>query len=344
MRFEVEPAPHIISARPVPQVMREVLYAMIPAVVVYSWFFGAGLVINMAIATVVALAGEALMLRLRGRDLALYLGDYSAVVTALLLAFALPPLTPWYVTTIGTLFAIVFAKHLYGGLGFNPFNPAMAGYVLVLIAFPTEMADLWVSPRGIGDGLGTGQTLAAIFTAAPPQGVAWDAITSATPLDQVQSSLSKAMTMTEIGAEPIMGTAVVSAWLWINLAVAAGGIYMLARGTIRWHIPAAVIAGLALMATLFYFVDADRYPSPLFHLTTGAAMLGAFFIATDPVSAATSLRGRLLYGFGIGVLAYVIRTWAAYPDGMAFAVLIMNLAVPAIDYFTIPTAYGARDD
>ncbi|MBT8136726.1 MAG: RnfABCDGE type electron transport complex subunit D [Gammaproteobacteria bacterium] len=343
MKFQVEPAPHIISARPVPQVMREVLYALIPAVVVYTWYFGAGLIVNVAIACAVALASEAAILRLRRRDVRLYLSDYSAVVTAALLAFALPSLTPWYVTVTGTLFAIVFAKHLYGGLGFNPFNPAMAGYVLLLIAFPTEMADLWIAPRGAGDGLSVGQTLAAIFASTPPA-AGWDAITSATPLDQVQSDLSRAMTMSEINANPTMHGSIVGAWLWINLAVAAGGIYMLARGIIRWHIPLAVIAGLALMATLFYLADADRNPSPLFHLTTGATMLGAFFIATDPVSAATSLRGRLIYGFGIGVIAYIIRTWAAYPDGIAFAVLIMNVAVPAIDYFTIPKPYGARDD
>lgn len=343
MKFQLEPAPHIISARPVPQVMREVLYALMPAVVVYTWFFGVGLIVNLLIACAVALLSEAVILRLRRRNVRLYLTDYSAVVAAALLAFALPSLTPWYVTVTGTLFAIVFAKHLYGGLGFNPFNPAMAGYVLLLIAFPTEMADLWVSPRGVGDGISIGQTLAAIFASTPPV-AGWDAITSATPLDQVQSNLSRAMTMSEIAAASTMQGPTVAAWLWINVAVAAGGIYMLARGIIRWHIPLAVIAGLALMATLFYLADADRYPSPLFHLTTGAAMLGAFFIATDPVSAATSPRGRLIYGFAIGALAYVIRTWAAYPDGIAFAVLIMNVAVPAIDYFTIPRTYGARDD
>lgn len=344
MKFKVEPAPHIIESRPVPDIMRDVMLAMVPAIGVYVWFFGPGLIINMIIAIAVAVASEALMLRLRGRNLALYLGDYSAVLTAMLLAFALPSLTPWYVTVTGTLFAIVFAKHLYGGLGFNPFNPAMAGYVLLLIAFPVAMADLWVAPRGIGDALTLAQTLSAIFAGTLTDGMQWDAITAATPLDLVQSDLSKAMTMSEIRNEPAMAGAAGAAWVWINLAVALGGAYLLWRRTIRWHIPVAVIAGLALMAALFFLVDADRYPSPVFHLTSGAAMLGAFFIATDPVSAATSPRGRLLYGFGIGVLAYTIRTWGAYPDGVAFAVLLMNMAVPAIDYFTIPKAYGEQND
>ncbi|MDH3646215.1 MAG: RnfABCDGE type electron transport complex subunit D [Gammaproteobacteria bacterium] len=339
MKFQVEPAPHTFGSKPVPEIMRDVLIAMFPAILVYVWYFGFGIVINTVIAAAVALASEALILRLRGKNLSLYLGDYSAIVTAILLAFSLPPLTPWYVTAIATLFAVVFAKHLYGGLGFNLFNPAMAGYVLVLIAFPTAMADLWIAPRGMGDGLGLGQTLVAILAAAPPD--AWDALSSATPLSRVQSDLSKAMTMSEISSEPMMS---IGAWLWINLTVALGGLYLLFRGVIRWHIPVAVVFGIGLLATVFYFVDVDRYPSPIFHLTTGAAMLGAFFIATDPVSAATSTRGRLIYGFGIGALAYIIRTWGAYPDGIAFAVLLMNMTVPAIDYFTIPTAYGTRDD
>lgn len=342
MKFNVDPAPHIIGARPVPEIMRDVLLGMAPALVAYVWFFGFGLIVNMAIAITTALICEASVLRLRGKNMSLYLGDYSAVVTAMLLSFALPALTPWYVTVVGVVFAIVFAKHLYGGLGFNPFNPAMAGYVLLLIAFPTAMADLWVSPRGMGDGLSLTQTLSAIFTGSLPDALQWDAITMATPLDQVQIDLSRSLTMSEISAEAMMSS-VVSAWLWINLAVVLGGIWMLYREVIRWHIPVAVLGGLGLMALIFFMLDADRYPSPFFHLTTGAAMLGAFFIATDPVSAATSPRGRLIYGFGIGVLAYTIRTWGAYPDGVAFAVLIMNMTVPTIDYFTIPKAYGHDD-
>ncbi|NNF67101.1 MAG: RnfABCDGE type electron transport complex subunit D, partial [Gammaproteobacteria bacterium] len=290
MKFSVEPAPHLLGSRPVPDIMRDVVLAMLPAIGVHVWFFGVGIIVTTLIALIVALASEALVLHLRGKNLALYLSDYSAVVTAILLAYCLPPLTPWYVTVIAAFVSIVFAKHLYGGLGFNPFNPAMTGYVVVLIAFPTVMADLWVTPRGMADGLSIGQTLTAIFTGHPPASLSWDAITSATPLDRVQSGLSKSMTMSEISADPMMNSSIVGAWLWINLTIAAGGLFLLYRGVVRWHIPVSVLAGLVLLATVFYFVDADRYPSPVFHLTTGAAMLGAFFIATDPVSAATSIR------------------------------------------------------
>lgn len=342
-KFETAPAPHIIGADPVPRVMRDVVIGMVPAIAVYVWFFGAGLIVNIAIAALVALGSEAAILRLRERDTGLYLRDFSAVVTAVLLAFALPPIVPWYVTAIAAASAIILAKHLYGGLGFNPFNPAMAGYVIVLIAFPVPLADNWLSPRGMGETLSFGQSLGAIFTGAGPE-VSWDAVTSATPLDRVQSDLAQAMTMSEIQAEPMMTGAARDAWTWINLAVLAGGIWLLMRGVIRWHIPVSILLTLAALATLFNLIDGDRYPSAFFHLTTGASMMCAFFIATDPVSASTTRKGRLIYGAGIGLLVYVIRTWGAYPDGVGFAVLLMNLAVPAIDYFTVPRAYGHRDE
>lgn len=342
-RFETAPAPHVIGADPVPRVMRDVVLGMVPGVVAYAWFFGIGVLVNITIAVLIALGSEALMLRLRGRDIGLYLRDLSAVVTGVLLAFAMPPIVPWYITALAAAFAIVFAKHLYGGLGFNPFNPAMTGYILVLVAFPIPFADNWLSARGMGETLSLGQTLGAIFAGAAPD-VSWDAVTSATPLDRVQSDLTAAMTMSEIRAEPLMQGVARDAWLWINLAVLAGGLYLMVRGVVRWHIPVAVLAALALTAGLFNMVDADRFPSAWFHLTSGATMMCAFFIATDPVSASTTRRGRLIYGAGIGLLVYVIRTWGAYPDGVAFAIVLMNMAVPVIDYFTVPRAYGHRRD
>ncbi|NND58695.1 MAG: RnfABCDGE type electron transport complex subunit D [Gammaproteobacteria bacterium] len=337
--FSTAPAPHILGADPVSRVMRDVLLGLVPVVIVYVIFFGVGVIVNILIAAIVCVGCEAAIMKMRNRDVQLYVGDLSALVCASLLALALPPVTPWYVTVTGSLFAIVVAKHLYGGLGFNTFNPAMVGYVVLLIAFPVPMADLWLSP--VGDGPGIGATLAAIFTGSPPV-AGWDAVTMATPLDRVQGDLARGMMMTEVMADPVMDSAVVSAWTWINIAALAGGIYLMFRGVVRWHIPVSVLLGLAVMATLFNISNPDQYPSAWFHLTNGSAVLGAFFIATDPVSAATSRRGRLIYGAGIGVLIYVIRTWGAYPDGVAFAVLLLNMAVPAIDYFTIPRAYGEQ--
>ncbi len=322
--------------------MQRVLMALAPAAVAYVWFFGWGFLINLIIASATALACEAAMLRARKKPVALFLNDYSALVTAVLLTFALPQLTPWWITVIGAGFAIVVAKHLYGGLGFNPFNPAMAGYVVLLISFPVEMTS-WIPPRSLDLGLehpSFWQTLVVVLTGSPPEGITWDAITMATPLDNTKTELGLMHIMSEIRENPIYGDFGGRGWEWINNFLAVGGMWLIYKRVIRWHIPVSMLAGLFVTASIFYLTDPGSHASPWFHLFTGAAILGAFFIATDPVSAATTVKGRVIYGVSIGVLVYVIRTWGGYPDGVAFAVLLMNMAVPAIDYFTKPRTYG----
>ncbi len=334
--------PHVRPRTSVTRIMGEVVAALIPATAVYVWFFGPGLLLNMAVAVAVAVVSEVAVLRLRGRDGASSLKDLSAVVTALLLAFALPPLTPWYVTAIGSLFAIVFAKQLYGGLGYNPFNPAMAGYVVLLISFPAELTR-WLPAvhAGLGSGyVDFGTTLTYFVSGALPAGVSWDSIGGATPLDDLKTRLSVAETIGEIRAAPLYGDFGGKGWEWVSNAVALGGLWLLFRKVIRWHIPVGVLAGLTLPATVAFLLGPGSHPSPAFHLFSGATMLAAFFIATDPVSAATSSLGRLIYGFGIGVLTFVIRSWGGYPDGVAFAVLLMNMAVPTIDRYTRPRVFG----
>jgi electron transport complex protein RnfD len=287
-------------------------------------------------------AAEAAMLRLRQRPLAPFLRDSSALVTALLLAVALPPIAPWWLTVIGTLFAIVVAKHLYGGLGYNPFNPAMVGYVVLLISFPLEMTQ-WLPPAGAGfERPGPGTTLGLILLGRPAGDTAVDAITQATPLDLIQTDIGLARTIEEIAASPLFGAVGGTGWEWVNLAFLLGGLWLLFRRIITWHIPVSLLAGLSLAALLFHVVDPSTHASPLFHLFSGASMLGAFFIATDPVSASTTPRGKLIFGAGIGVLVYVIRAWGGYPDGMAFAVLLMNIAVPTIDHYTQPRVFGEQ--
>jgi Na+-translocating ferredoxin:NAD+ oxidoreductase subunit D len=344
MRFEPTPAPHIRPATSVTRVMGEVLLALVPAVVAWSWYFGPGIVYNIAVAAVVALACEAAVLALRGRPAGPSLMDLSALVTAVLLAFCLPPLTPWWITATGAAFAIVFAKQLYGGLGYNPFNPAMAGYVVLLISFPEQMTR-WLPPLGDSLGLASAaldpwQTLRFTFTGLLPDGISWDAISGATPLDDLRTQLTMARTVEEVRAGPLYGLFGARGWEWIALWITLGGLYLLWRRIIRWQIPCAVLLGVGVPATLFWLVDPSAYPPPAFHLVSGATMLCAFFIATDPVSAATSRSGRLVYGFGIGLLIFVIRSWGGFPDGVAFAVLLMNMAVPAIDHFTHPRTYG----
>ena len=337
-------APFLAPEVSVSSLMLQVLAALVPAAIAHVWFFGPGFILNLLVAAVFAAGGEILMLNLRSRKSETGLTDYSALVTAALLAFALPSLTPWWVTATGALFAVVVAKHLYGGLGFNIFNPAMAGYVVILIAFPMHM-NLWIAPR-MGDldyqHLTVLQTLQFTLTGSLPDGILFDAISRATPLDVMKSGLNNARTVAEIRAIPVMGDFGGLGWEWIGNFLAFGGFWLLIKKIIRWQIPVGVGLGLLLPATIMYMIEPGSHASPGFHLFSGATILCAFFIATDPVSAATSPKGRLIYGLGIGFLIYCIRRWGSYADGVAFAVLLMNMAVPAIDYLTRPPIIGHK--
>jgi Na+-translocating ferredoxin:NAD+ oxidoreductase subunit D len=317
-------SPFLPVAASVGSVMRDVLIALAPGIAVYTLLFGFGVLRNIALAVVACLLFEAIALRLRGRPLKPFLTDGSALVTGVLLALTLPPIAPWWIAVVGSLFAILLGKQVYGGLGYNPFNPAMVGYVVLLISFPVQMT-AWPG-------------LQPLWVNAPDAPL--DAISAATALDHVRTALALERTLTEIRGDAPIGWIAGSGWEWVALAWLAGGIYMLWRGTIRWQIPAGMLAGLTLIALPFWALDPDRYASPLFHWLAGATLLGAFFIATDPVSAATTPRGRLLYGALIGVLVYVIRTWGGYPDGVAFAVLLLNICAPTIDRYTQPRVYG----
>jgi Na+-translocating ferredoxin:NAD+ oxidoreductase subunit D len=342
MTFATSAAPHVVAPNSVGRVMRIVLYALVPTVAAHVFFFGPGLLVQIVLGTLTALAAEALALRLRGRPLAPFLKDGSALITASLLALCLPPLSPWWLIVSGTAFAILLAKHLYGGLGMNPFNPAMVGYAVLLVSFPVQLLH-WLPPhvQGIEHvDLSLGETLRTIFTGSLPDRLTWDAVTSPTPLNALRTNLKMGMTMAEAHASALFGSFGGRGWEWINLATLAGGIALLATRVIRWHIPVAMLGTLFVCASVMYALDPGTYAGPLFHLTSGASLLGAFFIATDPVSAATSDRGKLIYGGGIGVVMYMIRTWGGYPDGVAFAVLLMNFAVPLIDRYTIPRIYG----
>jgi len=335
----VHSSPHTPPQNSVSRMMLTLLLALIPGILVYIYFFGWGVVVNISLAVAVAIFSEALMLGIRHRPLKPYLLDGSAVVTAVLFALALPTLAPWWLTMAGIAFAIVIAKHLYGGLGYNPFNPAMVGYATLLIAFPKEMT-AWL-PAGIHE-VTFIDNLRYTFLNALPEGMTYDSLTMATPLDTVKTELAQDRTMEEIPVRysGLFGGVAGRGWEWVNLMFMLGGLILIYMKVINWRIPLAVILGLFLIATLFAIPDPDLRPSPWFHMFGGAAMLGAFFIATDPVTAAATPRGQLIYGFGIGIIIYVIRTWGGYPDGVAFAVLIMNMAVPTLDYYTRPRVFG----
>lgn len=354
MPLRIATSPHVRAPVTVATVMVRVLLALIPGIAAYVWFFGWGVVVNISIAVCTAIAAEALMLRIRRQPVMQFITDSSALVTATLLALAIPPTMPWWATVIGVLFAIVVAKHLYGGLGYNPFNPAMVGYVVLLISFPREMT-MWFPVVSLSEyPLSFAEYVALIFTGRLPAGFEMDALTEATPLDALRTHLGLGSTVGDIRATfgldeetsrllsviPIFGALGGKGWEWVNAGFLAGGLWLLYKRVIAWHIPVAVLGSLAVMSLLFYVYDPEYYASPMFHLFSGAAMLGAFFIATDPVTAAVSPTGRLLYGVGIGILIYVIRVWGGYPDSIAFAVLLMNMAVPLIDNYFKPRVFG----
>ena len=323
-------SPHATGANRTQRVMLTVLAATLPGILVLTWLYGAGTLINLVWASALALSCEAAMLKLRQRPVQFFLRDGSALVSAVLLALALPPYSPWWLTLIAVFSAIVFGKQLYGGLGQNPFNPAMVGYVVVLVSFPVQMTT-WPIPHAAGllDGL------QYIFGVAPLV----DGWSQATALDVLKAN--KSLTIDELWKQPVFGHFGGIGSEVVNLAFLAGGLFLLGKRVIGWHAPVGMLGALFVMSLLFWNGSgSDGHGSPLFHLLSGATMLGAFFIVTDPVSGATSNRGRLLFGIGVGILVYVIRAWGGYPDGVAFAVLLMNLAAPTIDYYTRPRTYG----
>ena len=338
--FETKGAPHMPAPITVARVMLLVLLAAAPGILAYGWFFGPGIFVQILLASGFALLFEALMLRARGLPLKPYINDYSAIVTAVLFALCIPPLAPWWISCIAMLFAIVIAKHLYGGLGHNVFNPAMVGYVVVLISFPQALTS-WLPPLSLATSSpGFIDTLSTIFSGQVSFASGWDAITQATPLDTTKTGVEAGRMITEIHASPIFGDIGGIGWEWIANWFALGGFFLLYKRVISWHIPVAVLGSVIILSLPIWLMDPQSNPTPLQHIFSGGLILAAFFIATDPVSGCTSNRGRLIFGAGVGIITLVIRRWGGYPDGVAFAVLLMNMAAPLIDRYTRPRIYG----
>ncbi|AQU82316.1 MULTISPECIES: RnfABCDGE type electron transport complex subunit D [unclassified Halomonas] len=317
--------------------MRWVIAATLPGIGAMTFYFGLGVISNVLLAGLFALSAEALILTLRQRPVRPALGDSSALLTGVLLGVCLPPASPWWLIAVGAFAAIVVAKQLYGGLGHNPFNPAMVGYALLLVSFPTYMT-LWSPPQPfIAETLFNETLWAQIIGTLPPAKL--DALSGATPLDAFKHK-GQAVLASEFWASQPLPEGTLSAWRNVALAWLAGGLVLIVKRIISWHIPVAMLGSMTLIAALFYAGDPSHFASPLFHLLTGATLFGAFFIATDPVSAATSKRAKLIYGAGIGILVIIIRTLGGYPDAVAFAVLLMNLCVPLLDIYTVPRPNG----
>ena len=335
-------SPHATGPLNTARVMQLVLLATIPGVLALSWHFGWGVLVNIVFACAVALGAEALALTLRKRPMGFYLGDYSALVTAVLLAVAMPAYSPWWLIVVGVGFAILIAKHLYGGMGYNPFNPAMVGYVVLLISFPIEMTT-WAAPRQAfaGELPGLLDSISVLFAGREAiAAFAVDGITMATPLDILKQNNS--LLIEDLWKQsPQFGQWGGLGWEWANLGFLAGGLFLLSQRVFTWHAPISMLVSLTIVSTLFYDGGSSASGgSPLFHLLSGATMFGAFFIVTDPVTSAVSVKGKIIYGALIGVLLYLIRVWGNYPDAVAFSVLLMNFAAPLLDYYTQPRTYG----
>jgi electron transport complex protein RnfD len=307
------------------QIMFQVICALSLGIAANYYYFGWGIIFQIILAIITSIIVESIFLSIRKLPIKSTITDFSGILTAILLAVSIPSIAPWWIIVLGTSFAIIFGKHIYGGLGHNPFNPAMLGYAFLLISYPLQMTT-WANVF-----LDIGQSFDLIFNAK-----SFNAISGATLLDDIKTKLSLGKFVNEIYTTS-------DSQIWINIGFLLGGIYLLIRKIIYFHIPLAFLLGLSLTSLILSLIDSDLYMPFYFHLTTGATMLGAFFIATDPVSSSTTPIGRLIYGFCIGVLVIIIRVFGGYPDGIAFAVLLMNITVPLIDYYTKPKIFGDKN-
>jgi len=336
-------SPFAHNQQTVRKVMLQVQVAAMPALAMHIYLFGFGIVVQWMLAIATLLIVEFIMLKLRNRPVMPFITDLSGMITVTGLVFCIPPTAPWWVIVSGSAFALIFGKHLYGGLGYNPFNPAMLGYAFLLISFPVPMTQ-WILPAEIsGHFISLTDALQIIFMGTL-QATSYDMLTGATPLDDLRVALSQGLGVTQTLNGHVQHTSEqffgLGSWALINIAFMIGGAYLLWKRTIRWQFPVGFLASLSLMAWIFHSINPEIYPPVDFVLLSGGVMLAAFFIITDPVSASTTPTGRLIYACGIGVLVYVIRAWGAFPDGIAFAILLMNIAVPLIDQYTQPRVFG----
>ncbi|SDH64996.1 electron transport complex protein RnfD [Vibrio xiamenensis] len=347
MAFFIASSPHAHNRRSTADLMKWVALAALPGLATQTYFFGWGTIIQLLFAIVLAMTLEGLVMLLRRRHPMSALRDNSALVTAWLLAVAIPPLSPWWLVTIGLIFAILIAKHLYGGIGQNLFNPAMVAYVVLLVSFPVQMTS-WVAPADLQPAhISLGDSFSLIFSGFNLDGMSLqqvrtgiDGVTMATPLDSFKTGIKAGHTAQEVLAKPQYSGLAGVGWEWVNLAYLLGGLLLLRLRVIHWHIPVSFLVSLGLFSCAFFLFTPGETASPVIHMLSGATMIGAFFIATDPVSASTTNKGRLVYGALIGALVFIIRSWGGFPDGVAFAVLLANMCVPMIDYYTKPRTYG----
>jgi electron transport complex protein RnfD len=305
--------------------MYRVVYALIPALIWSVFVFGLDALRVTAIAIVACLALEYVIQKyLMKVKPSLY--DGSALVTGILLAFNVPASLPWWIIVIGAIAAVGIGKLSFGGLGSNIFNPALVGRVFLLISFPVQMTSWPVNQQNAAvDGVSSATPLAAIK----------EGITSGTPVSQLMQDMPSATDMLLGNISGSLGE--ISAILLI-----IGGLYMLYKKVITWEIPVSIIGSVAVIATIFWLVDPQSFVNPVYHLLTGGLMLGAIFMATDMVTSPMTSKGQIIYGVGIGAITILIRLFGAYPEGISFAILIMNAFTPLINNFVKPKRFGGN--
>lgn len=323
----VSGSPHVHADQPVQKIMWGVVLALVPAYLVSLWYFGLGALIASLVAVITCLITEYLITRYMLKQ-EKTVGDGSAVVTGLLLAFNVPSNIPWWQLVIGSIFAIAVAKMSFGGLGKNPFNPALAGRVFMLISFPVDMTS-WPLP------LQNRFVLVDALTGPTSLGIVKEGVKHGETLEQLSSQVPGYLDMFVGGIGGSLGE--VSA-----LAILLGGIYMLFRKIITWHIPVSYLMSVVLFTGILWLVDPQVYVDPVFHLLAGGLMLGAVFMATDYATSPMTPSGMLIYGLGCGVLTVLIRVWGAYPEGVSFAILIMNAVTPLINKGFKPKRFGVK--
>ncbi|MDD4881697.1 MAG: RnfABCDGE type electron transport complex subunit D [Gallionellaceae bacterium] len=335
-------SPHAHAPISIGRVMATVMAALVPTTLYGFWLYGWPAILLWSVAMASALLGEAFILRIQGRAVRPALLDGSGALTAWLLALSLPPFAPWWIAVVGALFAVVIAKQVFGGLGQNVFNPAMAARVMLLISFPVEMT-LWAAPTPLTAAQAPGFMDALAITFG---GGHWDAMASASLLGHVKTEFTRGVDLTHSFtgqfalADAAWGSRTGSLGETAALLILAGGIFLIARRIVTWHAPVAMLLGVAIPALIGHAVNPARFLDVWPHLLSGGVMLGAFFIATDPVTSPNTGAGQFVFGFGCGLLTWVIRSFGGYPEGVAFAVLLMNAAAPVIDRYVKPRIYG----
>lgn len=319
-----------------------VLLALTPATVFNLYLFGWPAILLFIVTVGACVAVEAACLSVAGKPVMATLADCSAILTGWLLAMSLPPWAPWWIGVLAAIFAIALTKHAFGGLGQNLFNPAMVGRTVMLISFPVAMT-VWVAPHPLFSAGAPGlvEAFAITFGGNIP-----DTMSAASALGYIKTELSRGIPVTQsIGQMPdlmdmALGYRAGSMGETSALLILAGGLFLMAKRIISWHIPASMLGSLFLIAALFHAIDPAHFTSGTFHLLSGATFLGAFFIATDYVTSPVSKSGQIIFGIGVGLLTWSIRNFAGYPEGVAFAVLLMNSLTPIIDQYTRPRAFG----